>query len=62
MVKLSNILQLLLRLKQDDCWCEKGIGNPTVQEHTEVCLEAQNVVERIEHQLAQDRFLPVRTK
>ena len=59
---LSEILKLLNDLKQNDCWCEMSIGNPMVQEHTEVCLEAQNVVERIEQQLAQDRFLPVRTK
>lgn len=62
MVKLCDILQLLLRLKTDDCWCEKGIGNPMVQEHTAVCLEAQETVDLIKQQLQAERILPVRMK
>lgn len=62
MIKLSNVLQLLLRLKAGDCWCEMGIGNPMVQEHTAVCLEAQETVDLIKQQLQAERILPVRTK
>lgn len=62
MVKLSDVLQLLLRLKLNDCWCEKSIGNPMVQEHTPECLEAQKTVELIKQQLQAERILPVRTK
>ena len=42
MVTLSQILGLLNDLKQNDCWCEKGIGNPMLQDHTTVCLKAQD--------------------
>lgn len=62
MIKSSDILQLLLRLKAGDCWCEKDIGNPMVQEHTAVCLEAQKTVELIKQQLQAERILPVRTR
>lgn len=61
MVKLSDILQLLLRLKLDDCWCEKGIGNPMVQEHTETCLDVQKTVESIKKQLKAERTLAIKT-
>lgn len=62
MIKLSDILQLLLRLKTDDCWCEISIGNPMVQEHTPECLDAQKTVELIKQQLQAERILPVQTK
>lgn len=59
MIKLSDVLQLLLRLRQSECWCEKGIGNPMVEEHTEECLEAQRIVKNIEQQLQAERTIPI---
>lgn len=58
---LSEILELLNDLKQNDCWCEKGVSNPMLQDHTTACLKAQDTVKRIEQQLAQYHFLPVKT-
>lgn len=31
---------VLNRLRRGSCFCEKGIGNPMVSEHTAACIEA----------------------
>lgn len=62
MIKLSDILQLLLRLRQGECWCEKGIDNWMLEEHTEDCLEAQRIVKDIEQQLQAERIIPINLK
>lgn len=48
---LSQFADVLSRMRQDDCWCEKGIGNPMFKEHTEVCNDVQIIMKSIELRL-----------
>jgi hypothetical protein len=41
MSELKRAVELLKRLKRNDCWCEMGIGNPMYSGHTKVCKDVQ---------------------
>jgi len=45
-MKAIEIIELL---KRGECWCQKGIGNPMYQEHTEACKKAQKFMEKVKN-------------
>lgn len=42
---IDRLAAALLAVKRGDCWCDMGIGNPMVRDHSPGCLQAQAAVE-----------------
>ena len=46
---LKECKKTLLNLKRrDSCWCEKAIGNPMVKHHSDACIQARELMEKLE--------------
>ncbi len=41
--KIEDLADVLKELKTDDCWCQVGIGNPMITEHSKACLKLQKI-------------------
>lgn len=42
----AKVREALEKLKRGDCWCEMGIGNPMVREHSPSCVAARAALEQ----------------
>lgn len=42
-----ELLTIIAALKTGDCWCEMGIGNPMVRQHSSVCQSVQALLSSI---------------
>ncbi len=43
----TKLLEALLGVKRDNCWCERGIGNPMLTSCTDACMRAKAIVTEI---------------
>lgn len=41
--KIEDLTDVLKELKTGDCWCQVGIGNPMITEHSKACLKLQKI-------------------
>ena len=41
--KIEDLADVLEDLKTGDCWCQAGIGNPMITEHSKACLKLQKI-------------------
>lgn len=39
-ILIQHLVKALLDLKNNECWCEVGIGNPMFSKHTKACKQA----------------------
>jgi hypothetical protein len=44
----NELLLALLAQRTGDCWCQMGIGNPMVREHSAACVAARKAIEQAE--------------
>jgi len=42
---LDPMITVIRGLRRGSCWCEMGIGNPMVSQHTRTCLEASRLMD-----------------
>lgn len=49
------IFDILQSLKRGHCWCEKGIGNPMMQDHSKICSILTQI--HLNHQLYGDNSI-----
>lgn len=43
----ENLWGVILQLKRGDCWCEMGIGNPMVRDHSSACKQLQEMLKSV---------------
>lgn len=41
--KIEDLTDVLKELKTGDCWCQVGISNPMITEHSKACLKLQKI-------------------
>jgi len=39
--KFKHAIWIIVQLKQGDCWCEHGVGNPMYKGHSRNCIAIQ---------------------
>lgn len=46
-VQNMNMWDIILQLKRGSCWCEMGIGNPMVRDHSPACKQVQEMLKSV---------------
>lgn len=41
--EIEEMMSIFEDLKTGDCWCQVGIGNPMITEHSKACLKLQKI-------------------